>query len=168
MANPLEMGTVSPPPPNPEQGNALQQGGAPQAMPAPPSHEQTVAFLRHADAVKAELTTLLKNPALGKSDLKSAIIDGVTKLVAERFMKPAEAVIQLADVPKEPLQQRKWVQTKMAQTVQSENSLLDHYGAGNPSLLSVQEHFATSNHGNPDDHQEHMSALAANYGGARG
>ena len=158
-------------------GNALAGGppGAPpgpqgpQAAPAPPSHAQTVAALRHFDAIKRELTIIASDPALGKSSMKSKIIDGVTRLVAERFLKPADAVVELSKVPQEPLQQMKWVKTMFAQTQQAENGILDHYGSGSPHLGTVQDHFAaTKDVSNRDDHGEHMSAIAANYRGAPG
>jgi hypothetical protein len=167
MANPLETGMVSPPAPNQNNGNALQQGAAqqqPQNAPPPPTHAQTVAALRHFDAVKGELAPLLANPALGKSDLKSQIIDGVTKLVSERMMKPADAVIQLSQVPTDPLQQRKWLQTQMAQAMQAENAIVEHHrntnmGSGDWATESQQHNT------NPDNHLQDMSALQSNYGG---
>lgn len=164
MSNPLEIGMTSPAPPNPDAGtNALQQGAAPQQQqqaPAAPNSAQTVAALRHFNAIQDELNVLLKNPGLGKSDIKGAAIDGVSKLVAQRIMKPAEAVIELSKFPSEPIQQRKYVQQQMMQTVQAEHAVIAHHGAG----------FAG---GGPeptpsaDDHFEHMSQLHANYGGKR-
>jgi hypothetical protein len=176
MANSLEVGTTPPPAPlqDAPQNSLQQQGaaqssppaGAPQAAPAPPTHQQTVAALRHFDMIKGELMPLLKDPTLGKSDLKSKIIDGVTKLVSERVLAPAQAVMQLSQVPSDPIQQRKWLQTQMAQTMQAENAILDHYGAGNPSMHgNPQDHMSESDHGSRDDHMGHMAALAANYGG---
>jgi hypothetical protein len=174
MPNALDSGM---PPPAAAQegapGNALQQqsgppanGAAPPAAPPPPpTHEQTVAALRHFDAIKGELTMLLKDPAAGRSDLKSKIIDGVTKLVSERMLTAPQAVQQLDQVPSDPLQQRKWMQTMLAQTVQAENGLLDHYGQGNPSLGDVAGHFAGNAGGKRDDHMEHIKALHANYSG---
>lgn len=168
MANPLEIGNVSPPAPNPDAGNALQQGAPqqPQKAPPPPSHAETVAALRHFDAVKGELKTLLSNPALGKSDIKSAIIDGTTKLVAERMIKPADAVIQLSQVPTDPLQQRKWLQSLLMQAVQAEHGIMDHHrntnlGSGDWATESQQHNT------NPDNHMQDMSALAQNYGGGK-
>lgn len=174
MANPLETGSM--PPPAPQQDtpvqNSLQQGGpsqgAPQgqqAAPAPPTHEQTVAALRHFDAIKGELALLLDNPALGKSDLKGAVIDGTAKLVAERIISAATAVQQLSQVPSDPLQQRKYLTQMMQQTVQAENAVLDHYKQGNPSLGDIAGHVASNAGGNRDDHQDHMKALHANYAG---
>src|SRR6185312_14732617 len=103
---------------------------APQGMPsAPPTHEQTVAALRHFDAIKREIGLVLKNPALGKSDVKSQIIDGVTRLVAEGFMPATAAVDELSKVPSNPLQQMHWAQAQMANARNAENTILDHYGA---------------------------------------
>jgi hypothetical protein len=162
MANSLEAGNVSPPAPNPDAGNALQQGAPqqPQQAPAPPDHAQTVAALRHFDAVKAELTTILKNPSLGKSSVKSQVIDGVTSLVSQRIISPAQAVIQLSQVPEDPIKQRQFIQQQMAQTVQAERTIIAHHGAG----------FAG---GGPeptpsaDGHMDAMTALHSNYQGAR-
>lgn len=172
MPNALESGM---PPPamaqdNP-QGNGLQQGapagGAPPqgAPPPPPTHEQTVAALRHFDAIKGGLVELLKDPATGKSDMKTKIIDGMIKLVSERMITAPQAVIQLGTVPADPLLQRKWMQTMLAQTVAAENNVLDHFGMGNPSLGDVAGHFAGRDGGKRDDHMHHMGALHTNYSG---
>jgi hypothetical protein len=168
MANPLEVGMTSPAPPNPDAGNALQQGAPqqPQRQAPAPTHEQTVAALRHFDAVKAELTTLLNNPALGKSDLKSNIIDGVTSLVSKRMMKPADAVIQLSQVPEDPIQQRKWIQTQMAQAVQAEHAIVDQHR--NTNLGSGDWATEAQKHNtNPDNHMQDISALMSSFGGGK-
>lgn len=173
MANPLEIGSVSPPAPlqdapqNQSAQNGLQQGGPPQpqqAPPPPPTHEQTVAALRHFDAIKGELTPLLANPALGKSDMKSQIIDGVTKLVSERIISAATAVQQLSQVPTDPLQQRKYLTQMMQQTMQAENAIVEHHR--NTNLGSGDWATEAAKHtGNPDNHMEDMKALQANYSG---
>lgn len=162
MANPLESGMVSPAPPNPNaDGNALQQGAPQQQQNAPPpapSHAQVVTTLRHCDAVKAELKTLLSNPALGKSDLKDPIIDGVTSLVSRRLISAAEAVQELSKVPENPLEQRKFLQGIMMQTLQTERAVLAHHAMG----------FAG---GGPeptpsaDNHMADLKALRGNYNG---
>lgn len=162
MANPLEIGNVSPPAPNPDAGsNALQQGSSsqPQQTPAPaPNSAQTVAALRHFNAIQDELNVLLKNPALGKSSIKSSVIDGVTSLVSKRIMSPAQAVIQLSQVPEDPIAQRKWVTQQMQQTIQAERGILAHHAVG----FAGQGPKPTPS---ADDHMMHMSALHSNYGG---
>jgi hypothetical protein len=166
MANPLEIGSTSPEAPLQDAPNALQQGGppqAPQGMPAPPSHEQTVAALRHFHAIHDEVKILLDNPALGKSDVKPQIIDGVTKLVAERIISPAQAVMQLSEVPQDPLQQRKWLQQMMQQTAQAANAVLDHHAAGHEGSLDWAQESQTQ-HPSPDSHMDMMAAMGAQYG----
>src|ERR1700728_1352349 len=107
---------ANPPPPEqvPSQGNALMSGvppmlqnapmgnGAPAAQPSPPTHEQTVAALRHFDAIKSVLAPLLQDPSLGKSNMKMPVIDGVTKLVSERIISAGTAVDQLSKFPSDP------------------------------------------------------------------
>lgn len=168
MANAL--GTENPPPPQPGGGNALMSGTGPQVptaqQPAPPTHAQTIAALRHFDAIRKEIELIAKDPSLGKSNLKSKIIDGVLRLVASSMMPTTQAVDELSKVPTEPLLQMKWVKTMYAQAKQAENGILDQYGATQPHFGTVAGHFqATENAANPNDHQDHLKALAANFRG---
>jgi hypothetical protein len=170
MPNALNLGG-SPPPPDiqgaPQQASPLQAGGQPPVQAPAPTHAQTVAALRHFGAIKDELTTLMKDPALGKSSIKSAIIDGTTKLVAERIISPAQAVQQLGKVPDDPIMQRKWVTTMLQQTMQAANTVLDHHAAGQDGPVDFAQDHSTQQGYNPDDHMAHMGALAAQYGGAQ-
>lgn len=162
MANPLEVGSTSPPPPNPDAGNALQQG-APQQQAqqsSPPDHAQTVAALRHFDGIKEELEVLLKNPALGKTSIKSQIIDAVGNLVGKRLMSPAIAVMQLSKVPDQPLEQRKMLQQQMMQTVQAERGIIAHHAMG----YAGQGPEPTPS---SDNHMDVMGELNTNYSGGK-
>lgn len=174
MANPLETGAM--PPPAPAQDapvqNSLQQGAPPQSAPAgpgaappppPPSHAQTVAALRHFHAITDEVQHILKDPAVGKSDLKSKIIDGVTKLVSERMISPAQAVVQLSSVPSDPIKQRQWLQTVLQQTVQAANAIVDHHAAGHDGTLDHAQESQMA-HPSHDEHMNNMSALESLYG----
>lgn|ERR1035437_902692 len=156
MSNPLQSDMT--PPPQPAQPNAIQQGGGAQPMgpqqgaqqaPPAPTHAQTVAALRHFTALKQELTVLLKNPDLGKADMKSAIIDGVTKLVADRIVPPAAAVQKLAMVPDTPFQQKKWIEQDYAQVMKAENMVLAHHAAA----------FAGQGPQPPADPDDHMGTI---------
>lgn len=175
MANMLQ-GEGTPPPPDLNNANGAAsatrapmmppmpaQGGA-EGQPAP-THAQTVAALRHFDKIKRELEGLIENPELGKSDMKSQIIDGFARLVADRMMSPAQAVVGLAAVPTEPFQQKKWAQTQLAQAQQAEDVILDHFGAANPHFDGgVDHHFGGEMPaGGGDDHMDHMQALMATY-----
>jgi hypothetical protein len=146
--------------------NAPPQEGPPQ-QPAP-SHEQTVAALRHFQALLAEGRTLLKNPDLGKSNVKSAIQDGAIKLVADGIISPADAVTQLATVPERPIEQKKWVENLYAQAVTAQSNVLDHHrmahiGTGDYGIESALHQ------SNPDAHKQTMQGMMeAHYGGGRG
>jgi len=151
--------------PPPVAGNALGPApAAPSGPPAPPpapSHQQTVAALRHFAALERELTTLLKDPDLGKSDLKSKIIDGTTGLVAQGYLTPAAAVTELGTVPERPFDQKKWLEQHFVQTIAAANQVLGHHQAAFPG--------GAPNEGAPDmgDHHDLMQGLASHYQGRK-
>jgi len=136
------------------------------APPAPPTptHGQTVAALRHFDAIQTELAILLKDPAIGKSNLRSKIIDGVTKLVSDRIMTPGSAVAQLASVPDEPFQQRKWLEMHLLQSMVAKMKILSDHGKAFGGTPESQIDKTSS----PDDHLADMQGVMGHYGGARG
>jgi|SRR5665213_960069 len=154
------------------QGNALMSGsqpaqqsapvgnGTPGTQPAPPTHAQTVAALRHIDAIKGVLAPLLQDPALGKSNMKMPIIDAVTKLVSERIISAGTAVDQLSKVPADPLLQRKVLQTMMQQAFQAERVILAHHAMG----FAGQGPEPTPS---ADSHMDHMQALHTLYSGMK-
>lgn len=167
MPNPLHLGGA-PSPPNPDMPQGPSPAASPmapaqpqQAPPPPPTHQQTVAALRHFDAIEQELTTLLKDPDLGKADMKSKIIDGTTSLVAKRIVSPAQAVMQLGSVPDRPFDQKQWLLTHYQQTVQAGAAVLAHHGAGVATGMTPIDTTAP----NPDDHQTAMAGVMSNYSG---
>lgn len=133
----------SPPVPNPDaQPGALQgtpgpmPAGAPPAgapmqvppqMPAP-THAQTVAALRHFAAIGKQLEIALKDPDLGKADIKSKVIDGMTTLVGSRMISPGQAVSQLSTFPERPFEQKQWLMDHMNQITQARDHILGHHG----------------------------------------
>lgn len=153
-----------PPPPNPQ--GALSAGvqqapqAPPQQMPAP-SHNQVVAALRHFGAIQKQLDIALKDPELGKTDVRSRMIDGMTTLVADRIIPPGQAVTQLATFPDRPFEQRLWVQKHLEQTVQAKNAVLSHHAAafagGGPEPTP-----------DADGHMQDMASLHAQYSGQTG
>jgi hypothetical protein len=110
--------------------------------------------------MEKELTGLLKDPACGKSDMRSEVIDGMTRLVSDGIVKPEEAVKQLGDFPERPFSQRQWLQQHVLQFQQAENQVLDHYRIGvmaNGGQSDGAEY-------NPDDHASVMAGLMSHYG----
>lgn len=164
---------ANPPPPNP-QDSAINNALTPQAMksgagpmpgampqaqqPIPaPNHIQTVAALRHFNAVIGELQKLLSSDELGKADMKSQIIDGVTKLVSQRIIAPATAVTQLGTVPERPFDQKTWLQKMLSDAMNARDAVLAHHAAAYAGQGQMPP-------GNPDDHMADMtSMMAAHY-----
>jgi hypothetical protein len=132
-----------------------------QQMPAP-GHQEVVAALRHFMAIIGRLKTLSKDPALGRSDCKMQIIDGMSSLVAERMMSAPQAVAQLGNVPSDPPGQRKWINQMLQQTISAQNNVLDHHVAAHPATLDWAQE---SQHqpGSVDDHMQTMEGLAGQY-----
>ena len=141
-------------------GNALGPAPAaavgPPAPPPAPSHQQTVAALRHFAALERELTKLLKDPDLGKADLKSKIIDGTTGLVAGGYLTPAGAVTELGTVPERPFDQKKWLEQHFVQTIAAANQVLGHHQAAPPDGMDQTTP-------SMDNHHDLMQGLAKQY-----
>jgi hypothetical protein len=165
MANALTGGGLPPIPRHdqrpPQSVQPAPATPAQQQMPAP-NHQETVAALRHFMAIVDRLKTLAKDPALGRSDCKSQIIDGMTSLVAERMMSAPQAVAQLGNVPADPVGQRKWVNQMLQQTITAQNNVLDHHVAAHPATFDWDQE---SQHqpGSVDDHMQTMSGLGERY-----
>jgi hypothetical protein len=165
------------PPPVPDIGayrpNALVQTARPPnalaaSMPSAtprlpaPSHGQTVAALRHFGAISREMKALLADPAVGRSSMKSQIIDAVTKLVSDRIISAPQAVEQLGTVPDAPFQQKQWITNHYEQSLQSAGFVLDHHAA---AFRGVPED-AIDKSESPDDHMDMMASLGGHYGRA--
>ena len=141
----------------PGQGPSPGQNSAQPAPPPAPSHQQTVAALRHFDAIETELKTLLKNPDLGKSNMRSSIIDGMTGLVSDGIFTPSQAINQLADLPNDPFQQKKWIMQHFATTANAQLGVLAHHQAAFAGQ-NVDETPPAQ-----DDHVETIQGLKAHY-----
>ena len=137
-------------PPIPQTQDQQQSQPMMPAQAPAPSHGMTVATLRHFQAIMTQLKTLLTNPELGKTDQKSNIIDGVTKLVADRMMAPNSAVQTLATVPDRPFEQRAWAIKQMQQASQARDTVLAHHaaafaGQGPQQAPDIDGHMAAMN-----------------------
>lgn len=153
MANSLS--TPPAPNPNPQDQAAPAQNAAPAQIPAP-THEQTVAALRHFQAINKELRGLLLNPDLGKADIRSAVIDAVTRLVAGRIIPPEQAVTELAKFPDRPFDQKQALSQMLAQNMAGEIAVLEHHGQTNPPQ---SEDFGAENAMNSSDPDNHMQTM---------
>lgn len=180
MASALSSNIMPPEAPNPQQPASQgplsaplatqpmgSQPGPPNgqqaAPPPPPSHAQTVAALRHFHLVEGALTGLLKNPDCGKTDIRSEVIDSVTKLVSKGVTTPAEAVRTLSQFPDKPFDQKKAIEGLFSQVVQAQASVLAMHQHGAANGMPMDQSAP-----NPDDHQSAVSGLMAQFKGGAG
>lgn len=179
MANAMSQGLGAPPAPNPTPqpdvgganafaSGAPSNGGAANAPqqgqpqpPPPPNQQQTVAALRHFSALEKELTILLSDPSVGRSNLKSKIQDGAVTLVSNGIMSATQAVTMLGTVPDEPFKQKQWLEQHFQDTVKAADAILAHHQAGFLGQPGGEQPSS-----DPADHIGTMRALAESYGGA--
>lgn len=180
-SNAIASPQIGPPPapnPNPQTqsgGNPLMSpsmgspmaGGAPgvgpQQQPPPagapaPNKQQTVAASIHFMMIERELTDLLQDPSLGKSDLKDKVIDGATKLVGEKILTPAQAVGQLSTFPEKPEDQKTWAQKMFSQNRQAMQMVVAHHAAA----FGGQANGGGGPY-SPDNHSDIISGLTDHY-----
>lgn len=156
-ANPLMPGATA------QQGSPQTASGQPQPsqpqLPPAPSHGQTVTALRHFSALEEELSGIMKDPDLGKSDVRSEIIDSMMRLVGEGIVTAPNAVTELSTLPDKPYEQRAWVNQHFLNVVMAQNAILAHHQMGAMTGQDVGGE-------DPDeaDHAQIMNALTARYG----
>lgn len=151
-ANPLMPGGM------PQEAPGGQQPSQPQLPPAP-SHGQTVTALRHFSALEEELSGIMKDPDLGKSDVRSEVIDSMMRLVGEGIVTAPNAVMELSTLPDKPYEQRAWVNQHFLNVVMAQNAILAHHQMGAMTGQNVGGE-------DPDqaDHAQIMSSLTSKYG----
>lgn len=141
-------------------GSASGPSQQQQQPPPPPSHAQTVAALRHFTAIEGETEKLLRNPDCGKSDMRSTVIDSVTRLVSKGITTPSDAVRELGNFPDKPYDQKKWLENVYTQAAQAQTAMLamhQHGALGQPPGPTPA---------NMDDHHAIMSGLASGFKGS--
>jgi hypothetical protein len=142
---------------SPQSGMGGAGGAGPAAPPPPPSHQQTVAALRHFGAISSECASLLADPDCGKTDVRSKVIDGVTKLVSEGIATPADAVRELASFPDRPFEQKKWLEAYMTRSDQAATAVLAHHQMAPPQPGTPQGDY------DPENHSQIMQGLISQY-----
>lgn len=155
-ASGVQAGPQAGPQPGPPQG---QPGAPAQPIPAP-SRQQTIAGLRHFAALEKPLEAALRDPDLGKSDMKDKVIDGMTGLVADRIMSPGEAVSQLSTFPDRPFDQKTWLLNHMKTIMAAREALLSHHAAASAGAPYEPPHDA-------EDHMQHMSSMMSGHYGQK-
>lgn len=140
-----------------QQANPL--GGLAQA--APPqtkiSKQQLMAGLHHLGAFQKQFSPLLKSPVLGKGNIRPKIFDAAAVLIGNGIFTVPEVINGIKDLPDDPVDQKKWLETKLLNTQQAEQKLISDYIGQGPGQDSVGPEYS------PDSHREHMTGLMGNY-----
>lgn len=162
--NPLENQSSPPRPPGAAQGNPLAQlaGPLPGLPPPPPapSAAQATAAVRRFSAVQSAMRDLLQNPELGRANIRPAILDQASKLLADKMISLPSLMESIKGLPDDPTQQRSFVAGIFNQARQAEATVLAHHTAavamGMVPRGGGEKYQAT-------DHARHMEALLAQH-----
>lgn len=97
--------------------------------PPAPTHQEVVAALREFHEIQRQLGPLLKNPKIGKSDMKGDVYTVGAALLGSGFMTLPEVMTELKSFPKEPIDQRRWIEQHYNNAVMAQQKVLDDHAA---------------------------------------
>lgn len=143
---------------------SLMQGGKPDVpqggMPAP-THEQTVAALRHLAMFQKEFGKILSLPDVGKVDIKGPVLEMMADVMGDGLVTLPQVMNQLKNFPMEPLQQRQWVEQHLANAQQAAQAILQQHAMSKGPLGPWEIENAAR--GGSSDHIAMMSGLVNQY-----
>lgn len=155
----------------------LAPGGAPQQgkpqTPKPPTVQEAGAMFYHLITFQKEFLKILRDPDIGKKDIKGPIMDMMASTVAEGLVTLPQVMQQLKTLPSDPLAQRQWVEKHYANAKQASITILDHFGQNFPDteirpVVPFEAYRAMYHHledANDGKHQDIMQQMTARYGG---
>lgn len=153
---------------NPMGGGAAPGGAAGPQMPAPaPTHEQTVAALHHTSQIQKRMGKLLGNPALGKKDARSDIVDAGLDLAQEGLVSIPHVVEQMKTLPSDPAGQLRWVQMQVLMSKLAQRAVLEHHVGAHEGALDWHGEAPMRGDGKTK-HADVVSGLMDHYKHSRG
>jgi hypothetical protein len=158
-APPQPQGGMQGNPQNPLASLAGPMPGLPPRLPAP-SAAQTTAAVRRLSAVQESMRIILQNPDLGRTNIRPAIMDQASKLLASRVLSLPEIMNAIGKVSDDPLAQKSMVAGIFNQAQQAESAVLAHHTAAVAMGMvprSGGEKYRAA------DHDRHMSGLLGHY-----
>jgi hypothetical protein len=155
---PLQNITQGAAPPQQQQNQLgqLAQGAAPQ-QPMNISKHQLISGLHHLGSIQKALSPLLRNPAIGLKNIRPKLFDAMATLIGQGTMSVPEVINGMKDLPDDPLAQKKWLESKVAMTMQAEQKLVNDYISQGPGAEPEGPDWSM------DNHKDHMAALMGNY-----
>jgi hypothetical protein len=139
------------------QGQQGQPQGQPGQQPTQMTKQQVIAGLHHLTSFEKAFSPLLKNPDLGKSNIRPKIFDASASLIGQGIFSVPEVMNGIKDLPDDPLGQKKWLEQKLAGAATAEKKLVSDYVAQGPGQEPDGPAWS------PDNHSDHMAGMMANY-----
>ena len=140
----------------PNQLGGIMQGQQPQQK-SNITKQQLIAGLHHLNAFQKQFSPLLRNPDLGKSNVRPKIFDASAALIGQGIFSVPEVMNGIKDLPDDPLGQKKWLEQKLSSTMMAEKKLVSDYIAQGPGQEPEGPEWSM------DNHKEHMGGLMGNY-----
>ncbi len=114
--------------------NPLMAGAPVSAAPAP-THDMTASTLHHLSEMRRHFMDLLKNPGVGKQDMKGPMLDALADLMSEGLLDSKKSVAMIQMFPEGPDQQKQWLENSLqmlgaAQAKILEDHRMSHQGTG--------------------------------------
>ena len=140
---------------------ALAAGQQPQRPAPAPTHAQTMAAMHYFGEIKAAIAPVAKDPNLGVKNIRPKLLDAASKLLASRTLTLSEVMNRIKDLPDDPMQQKKFVESILNNANQAELTVLQHYRDA-PQGPEGDEPWSQENH------SDNITGLMQHYGGRNG
>ena len=143
----------------PNQLGGIMQGQQQQpGQPKPQiTKQQVIAGLHHLGAFTKQMSPILRNPEIGKSNIRPKIFDASAALIGQGIFSVPEVMNGIKDLPDDPLGQKKWLEQKLAGVMMAEKKLVSDYIAQGPGAEPQGPDWSE------DTHRDHMGGLMSNY-----
>lgn len=155
--------TSGPPIPQGALGGMLTQQSEPSRPNPAPSYPQVMAAMHRFTAIRKVLTPLLKDPKLGREDVRDKVLDAAATLISQRVLTVAEAMNEVSKkMPTQPADQQLWLKKLVQNTMLAQDKVMDDYHASGQNWKNDEAN--TELKFKPDSYGEHMQGLMKHYG----
>ena len=139
-----------------------QQGGPPQGggTMQPPSHHEAVALLQHISAFDQRWREILKDPEIGKGNVRGKVYDMMADMMGEDYATLPQVMGLLKSMPTEPLEQKHWIEEHVANDQKAMQAVVQHHAQASPPPGKWQDEMAAAA---PGDRASLVNGVVARY-----
>ena len=153
----LQQGAQQPQQPPSNQLGGIMQGGRASPQQQNITKQQVIAGLHHLQSFQKEFAPLLNSPILGKGNIRPKVFDAAATLIGAGIFSVPEVMNGIKDLPEDPLDQKKWLITKITNAGMAEKKLLQDYIGQGPGQEPEGPEYSDKTH------KDHMAGLMGNY-----